>query len=80
MKYCFGDIVVVCGNLIGVVLKSWVRYVAGERDPVTEHEVYVRMSGEIKVFGEGDMDRYMVRHKVLDEHELEYQRNAMEGF
>lgn len=79
MKFCFGDIVVVCGNLIGVVVKSWIRHISGERGAVHEYEVYVRVSCDIKVFREEDMERYMVRHKVLDEEEMEWQRNAVEG-
>ena len=35
MKFCFGDIVVVEGNLIGVVVKSWCRSLMGsEENPV----------------------------------------------
>ena len=79
MKFCFGDIVVVCGNLIGVVGKSWIRHISGEHGAVHEYEVYVRVSGDIKVFREEDMERYMVRHKVLDAEEIEWQRNAVEG-
>ena len=79
MKFCFGDIVVVRGNLIGVVVKSWIRYISGERDAVHEYEVYVRLSGDIKVFREEDIQRYMVRHKLLDEQEMAWQRNAVEG-
>lgn len=79
MKFCFGDIVVVCGNMIGVVLKSWIRHISGEREAVHEYEVYVRVSCDIKVFREEDMERYMVRHKVLDEEEIEWQSNAVRG-
>lgn len=70
MKYCFGDIVVVDGNLIGVVVKSWQN---------GTHEVYVRMVNRIVTYKESEMQRYMVRHKYLDEDELVYQRNAVEG-
>lgn len=79
MKFCFGDIVVVCGNLIGVVVKSWIRHISGERGAVHEYEVYVRVSCGIKVFREDDMERYMVRPKYLDQEEMEWQRNAVEG-
>lgn len=78
MKFCFGDIVVVRGNLIGVVVKAWIRY-AASGGTSHEYEVYVRMSGQIEQFREDEMERYMVRHKVLDEEEMEWQRNAMEG-
>lgn len=36
MKFCFGDIVVVEGNLIGVVVKSWI-----SRE--NNYDVYVRL-------------------------------------
>jgi len=78
MKYCFGDIVVVRGNLIGVVLKSWIRY-SSTGKVFHEYEVYVRMSRQIEVFLEEEMERYMVRHKYLDQEEMEWQRNAVEG-
>ena len=67
MKYCFGDIVVVDGNLIGVVVKSWQN---------GTHEVYVRMVNRIVEYKESEIQRYMVRHKYLDEEEQAYQRNA----
>ena len=78
MKFCFGDIVVVRGNLIGVVVKAWIRY-AASGGTSHEYEVYVRMSRQIEQFREDEMERYMVRHKELDEQEMEWQRNAVEG-
>ena len=72
MKFCFGDIVVVEGNLIGVVVKSW----AGRE---ITHEVYVREFNAIREYKEADMERYMVRHKYLDEDEMYYQKNAING-
>lgn len=78
MKFCFGDIVVVRGNLIGVVVKAWIRY-APDGKTSHEYEVYVRMSRRIEQFREDEMERYMVRHKELDEQEMEWQRNAVEG-
>ena len=39
MKFCFGDIVVVAGNLIGVVVKSWIN----SKDNSHTYEVYVRI-------------------------------------
>lgn len=74
MKYCFGDIVVVNNDEIGVIVKSWQRSMKG-REP--EYEVYCRMSGAIDTFPESQVQRYMVRHKYLDDQELEWQRNAM---
>lgn len=78
MKFCFGDIVVVRGNLIGVVVKAWIRYAAiGETSH--EYEVYVRMTRQIEQFRENEMERYMVRHKELDTQEMEWQSNAVRG-
>ena len=78
MKFCFGDIVVVRGNLIGVVVKAWIRY-AASGGISHEYEVYVRMTRQIEQFREDEMERYMVRHKELDDQEMEWQRNAVEG-
>lgn len=73
MRFCFGDIVVVDGGQIGVVVKSWSKT---PKNPA-HHEVYVRMCNGIKEYSESEMERYMVRHKYLDEQELEWQENAL---
>jgi hypothetical protein len=78
MKFCFGDIVVVEGNLIGVVVKSWITYSKGEKIP--NYDVYVRMKNGIQNYREEDIQRYMVRHKYLSDEELEYQFDAVNGF
>lgn len=75
MKFCFGDIVVVEGYLIGVVVKSWCPTEKRE----AHHEVYVRMYNAIREYDESEMERYMVRHKYLDSHEAEWQTNAIIG-
>ena len=75
MKFCFGDIVVVEGSYIGVVVKSWISSQKG-----VVHEVYVRTYNSIVEYKEDDIQRYMVRHKYLDEQELEYQANAINGW
>lgn len=75
MKFCFGDIVVVENSLIGVVVKSW----SSTRQRETNHDVYVRMYNEIREYNESEMERYMVRHKYLDDQEIEWQENAMRG-
>lgn len=77
MKFCFGDIVVVEGNLIGVVVKSWISYSKGEK--VLNYDVYVRMKNAIQNYREEEMQRYMVRHKYLNEEELEYQQDMVLG-
>lgn len=76
MKFTFGDIVVVDGENIGVVVKSWGRSSQG-KPPY--HEVYVRMYNGIKDYQEDQMERYLVRHKYLSEEELEWQSNAVNG-
>ena len=73
MRFCFGDIVVVHGNEIGVVVKSW------EPSGVCnepEHEVYCRLLGDIVTLPESQIQRYMVRHKYLDREELAWQANT----
>lgn len=75
MKFCFGDIVVVEGSYIGVIVKSWISSQKG-----VVHEVYVRSYGNIVEYKESDIQRYMVRHKYLNEEELEYQTNAVNGW
>ena len=76
MKFCFGDIVVVEGNLIGVVVKIWCRSLMGTEE---NYDVYVRSFNRIVNYLESQMERYMVRHKELDEEELEWQSNAVNG-
>ena len=73
MKFCFGDIVVVNKDEIGVVVKSWRR---SEKGQEPEHEVYCRISGAIRTFPESRMQRYMVRHKYLNDEEVQFQHNA----
>lgn len=74
MKFLFGDIVVVCGNLIGVVVKSWE---TNCRERQFTHDVYVRSLNKIINFPESEIQRYMVRHKELDENEMVWQENAL---
>jgi len=76
MKFTFGDIVIVDGENLGVVVKSWV----GIKPKGTiKHEVYVRMYNGIKEYNEDEIERYLVRHKYLSEEEKEYQFNAVNG-
>jgi DNA-binding MltR family transcriptional regulator len=73
MKFCFGDIVVIEDYLIGVVVKCLIN------NKGNNYDVYVRMRNKIINYDENDIQRYMVRHKYLDEEELEYQYNAVNG-
>ena len=75
MKLVFGDIVVVDEDQIGVVVKSWGRSSKG-REPY--FEVYVRSYNSIREYPASEVERYLVRHKELDENELVYQRCALE--
>lgn len=76
MQYCFGDIVIVDGSQIGVIVKSWGSPRYGEP---ARHEVYVRSYNCIREYPENEIRRYMVRHKYLDDQELEWQANAERG-
>ena len=84
MKFCFGDMVVVEENLIGVVVKSFnpstTSYMGKYTYNEANHDVYVREYNDIKNYKESEMQRYMVRHKYLDEQELEWQSNAIKEF
>jgi hypothetical protein len=79
MKLVFGDIVVVDRDQIGVVVKCW-----GRSNRTTEYpegrephvEVYVRNYNQIEEYPVSDVQRYQVRHKELDEDEIEYQKDA----
>lgn len=67
MKFCFGDIVVVEKINIGVIVKSWIN------DDKITHEVYVRNYNCIKDYDESEIQRYMIRHKELNEEEVAFQ-------
>lgn len=73
MQFCFGDMVVVEDKLIGVIVKSWTGSIGNNYD------VYVRMKNRIVNYSENQIQRYMVRHKYLNDEELNYQFNAMNG-
>lgn len=79
MKLTFGDIVIVEGDKIGVIVKSWITQLSpvnSKREKVN-HEVYVRIYNSVREYPETKIERYLVRHKELSEEELEYQYNAM---
>ena len=73
MKFCFGDIVVVDDIQIGVVVKCW------SSSMINNYDVYVRSYNAIKNYKENEIERYMVRHKYLNDEEIEYQYNAING-
>lgn len=75
MRYCFGDIVVVEHNKIGVIVKSWITDHKGQ---ITKnYDVYVRTNDTIKNYNEDEIQRYMVRHKYLNKEEMNYQNNVI---
>lgn len=76
MKFAFGDIVVVEDRYIGVVVKCWQKSIRGTIP--ANCDVYVRSFNCIKNYYESEIQRYMVRHKELDESEYYYQKQATE--
>lgn len=75
MKFCFGDIVVVEEELIGVIVKSW----KDIKNKKFTYEVYVRSYNNIITYDEDKIERYMVRHKYLSDEEKEYQNDTVKG-
>ena len=73
MKLCFGDIVVVDEIQIGVVVKCWGRSLMGSPP---SYDVYVRSYNAILNYTENNVERYMVRHKYLNDEEVEYQKES----
>ena len=71
MKFLFGDIVVINKNQIGVIVKTWDKLSIN----IYEYEVYNRITNQIETYLEKDIERYRVRHKYLNEEEMEYQWN-----
>ena len=70
-KFLFGDIIVINKIQIGVILKTWDKNMSG----IFEYEIYNRITSEIESYLEKNIERYMVRHKYLNEEELKYQNN-----
>lgn len=84
MLYCFGDIVVIEENLIGVIVKSYTPKFQKTPQGIVQkeegsHDVYVRYFNEIRNYPESRIKRYMVRHKYLEGEEIEWQDNAVNG-
>ena len=73
-QIAFGDIVVVEKKLIGVVVKLWNTSITGSEEKL---EVYVRNYRTIVDYDVSEVDRYLVRHKELDDDELEWQFNGV---
>ena len=79
MKFIFGDIVVVRGEDIGVVIKCWITSIKERENNGDEmkYEVYVRNDNRIEDFYESEIERYMVQNKELSKEEKVYQYNAI---
>lgn len=71
-KYLFGDIVVVEGNEIGVIVKTWEREINIKRGNYA-YEVYNRIQRCIKEYPENEVERYRTRHKELSDEEVGWQ-------
>lgn len=69
----FGNVVVVEGNLIGVIVKSWGPIMRGGiQTDKYEHEVYVRSFNNIITYPE-EVIAHFVYDKELTEEDMEYQ-------
>ena len=66
-KFLFGDIVVVNDYMIGVICKTW------RNNEGYYYEVYVRNYNGRIIYNEDEIERYRVRHKELNDEEIEYQ-------
>lgn len=74
MQYCFGDIVIVEGRKIGVIVDSWCGSPQGEPP---SHDVYVRSYRDIRRYAESEIRRCLVRRFLyLDDAEMKYQENV----
>ncbi len=62
MKFQFSNVVVVDGDNVGVIVKSWAD---------GTHEVYVRYYNQIRSYPE-DQIKHFVYSKELHEHEMDY--------
>lgn len=70
MKLVFGDIVVVDGNQVGVVVRTW----ADTREPKVD--VYVRSYQQVRAYSVDQVERHQVRSKILDGDDLVAQQIA----
>lgn len=70
MIFQFGNVVVVQGGLIGVIVKSW-----GEGTILKEcsHDVYVRDFNSVKTYREPDIRHFIYSKELTDEEREFYQ-------
>lgn len=73
-QFLFGDIVVVDKDQIGVIVKTYAPAFHQEPHQYV-YEVYVRNDNDISEYYENQIERYQVRHKCLDDEELEHQNH-----
>lgn len=69
-EFYFSDIVVVDGDQIGCIVKSWGASETGSKRG-RHYEVYVRSYNEIRDYDENKIQRYIVS-KILSEEEKEW--------
>lgn len=67
-KFLFGDIVVVNNQQIGVIVKT----MYSTWSEKNYYKIYNRMTEKINEYWEEDVERYRVRHKYLNEEEMEW--------
>lgn len=65
-KFIFGDIVVVEGNLVGVIVKSWGYLKPDNKRGSMNYDVYVRSYNGFKSYEEEDIER-LTYDKELEE-------------
>lgn len=69
----FSDVVIVEGNLVGVVVKSWGPTMSRdpEIDSTYNYDVYVRSWNRVENFHENEVTRFIYDKELSDE-DLEY--------
>jgi hypothetical protein len=67
-RFQFGNVVVVDGDQIGVIVKTWA---GGIRDDKHNYDVYVRNYNGIRNFSESDIDHF-IYSKELHESEVRF--------
>lgn len=70
MNFQFGNVVVVDGGQIGVIVKTWED---GVVDLKYSHDVYVRNLNEIKCYSEEDIRHFIYSKELADEERESYE-------
>lgn len=72
MKFNFGDIVVVQGDFIGVIVKCWER-TTGKDAGSFFYDVYVRSFNRIIDYKEDEVERFIYNKELLEEEKINYE-------